>query len=507
LPDDFQWQGELNGDVELDLPEGGPQGRVRLDAGRGTLRVREGGEWVDFPYQALQFDSQLRPEQVDVQARFDGGELGELRLDARIDPRGEEKPLSGTFALRGLNLAVARPFVPQVEQLEGQINGNGQLAGTLQAPQVNGQLRLSEGRVAGGDLPTPLENLQILGTLSGQRLDLDGGWRSGERGEGRIAGWLSWQGAPSADIRVSGTRLPVVVPPYADLEVAPDLRIQLAGQGLSLSGRIAVPRGDITIRELPPSTVKVSPDVVIVGEEAADTGQALPIRMDITVVVGQEELNFSGFGLTADVAGDIHIGNQLDTRGELALTRGRYRAYGQRLTIRRARLLFVGPIDQPFLDVEAIRRVDEVVAGLRITGSAAAPRVEVFSEPAMAQEQALSYLVLGRPLGSGDDGVGDGALLAQAAIGLGLAGSAGITGNIARQLGIKDFLLETEGSGAQTSVVASGRLSDRLTLSYGVGVFDSVNTLALRYRLSRRVFLEAASGLASSLDIFYRRDF
>jgi translocation and assembly module TamB len=56
-------------------------------------------------------------------------------------------------------------------------------------------------------------------------------------------------------------------------------------------------------------------------------------------------------------------------------------------------------------------------------------------------------------------------------------------------------------------VVASGRISDRLSLSYGVGVFEPVNTLALRYRLSRRVFLEAASGLASSLDIFYRRDF
>lgn len=507
LPEDFQWQGQLNGDLELDLPEGGPRGLVRLDAGRGTLRVREAEEWVDFPYQALQLDSQLQPEQVEVQARFDGGELGELRLDARIDPRGEEKPLAGTFALRGLNLTVARPFVPQVAQLEGQINGNGQLAGTLQAPQVNGQLRLSDGQVAGGDLPTPLEDLQILGTLSGQRLDLEGGWKSGERGEGKIGGWLSWQGAPSADIRLSGTRLPLVVPPYAELDVAPDLRIQLAEQGLSLSGRIGVPRGDITIRELPPSTVKVSPDVVIVGEEAADSGEAMPIRMDITVVVGQEELSFSGFGLTADVAGDLHIGNQLDTRGELALSRGRYRAYGQRLTIRRARLLFVGPIDQPFLDVEAIRRVAEVVAGLRITGSAASPRVEVFSEPAMAQEQALSYLVLGRPLGSGDDGGGDANLLAQAAIGLGLAGSAGITGNIARQLGIKDFLLETEGSGGQTSVVASGRLSNRLTLSYGVGVFDSVNTLSLRYRLSRRVFLEAASGLASSLDIFYRRDF
>src|SRR5690606_18089775 len=234
--------------------------------------------------------------------------------------------------------------------------------------------------------------------------------------------------------------------PYAELEVAPDLRIAMTDEALSLSGKVDVPRGAITIRELPPSTVKLSSDAVIVGEEAPEQKAALPLRMDIDVVVGQEELSFSGFGLTAEVAGGIHIGDNLDTRGELSLNRGRYRAYGQRLTIRRARLLFVGPIDQPFLDVEAIRRVDEVVAGLRITGSAAAPRTQIFSEPAMSQEQALSYLVLGRPLGGGDDDTGDSALLAQAALGLGLAGSAGITGNIARQLGIKDFLLETEGS-------------------------------------------------------------
>jgi translocation and assembly module TamB len=278
------------------------------------------------------------------------------------------------------------------------------------------------------------------------------------------------------------------------------------GEGLALSGKIEVPRGAITIRELPPSTVKLSPDAVIVGEEA-EQRSAVPLRMDISVVVGQEELSFSGFGLTAQVAGDVHIGDNLDTRGELSLNNGRYRAYGQRLTIRRARLLFVGPIDQPFLDVEAIRKVDDVVAGLRISGSADAPRTQIFSEPAMSQEQALSYLVLGRPLGGGDDATGDNALLAQAALGLGLAGSSGITGSIARQLGIKDFLLETEGSGAGTSVVASGRLSERLSLSYGVGVFEPVNTLALRYRLTRQIFLEAASGLASSLDIFYRRDF
>lgn len=507
LPADFVWQGTLNGALELDLPEGGPRGRAQLDAGNGTLRVREGTEWVNFPYQALRVDSRLQPEQVNLQAAFDGGELGQLQLNARIDPRDEGMPLQGNFALRSLNLAVARPFVPQVAELQGQISGDGQLSGTLRAPQVSGQIRLTDGLVAGGALPTRMERLNLIGTIMGQRANLQGGWQSGTQGQGSIDGWVAWEGTPSMNVRITGTRLPVVIPPYAELEVDPDVRVELAEQGLMLSGRVAVPRGNITIRELPPSTVKVSPDVVIVGQETADTDTGSPIRMDITIVVGQEVLNFSGFGLTAQVAGNVHVGDNLDTRGELELNNGRYRAYGQRLTIRRARLLFVGPIDQPFLDVEAVRTVDDVLAGLRITGSAAAPRVEVFSEPAMSQEQALSYLILGRPLGGGDDEGGDASLLAQAAVGLGLAGSAGITGNIAQRLGIRDFLLETEGSGAQTSVVASGRLSDRLTLSYGVGVFESMNTLSLRYRLSRRVFLEAASGLASSLDIFYRRDF
>ena len=56
-------------------------------------------------------------------------------------------------------------------------------------------------------------------------------------------------------------------------------------------------------------------------------------------------------------------------------------------------------------------------------------------------------------------------------------------------------------------MVASGNLTEKLSLRYGVGVFEPANTIALRYKLSRMVYLEAASGLASSLDIFYKRDF
>ncbi|MDH2242587.1 translocation/assembly module TamB [Pseudomonas sp. GD03909] len=506
LPEDFRWQGELNADIELDLPASGPNGRIQVDAGPGVLRIRDADEWHDFPYQTLVLNSRLLPERIDNELRFQGGELGELEVQLQIDPRPEAKPINGEFRLSGFDLAVARPFVPMVERLRGQLNGSGQLAGRLQQPTLNGQLLLTGGEIAGSELPTAFEDLRVRVLIEGERLNIDGDWRAGEQGRGSLSGALDWQDELDLDLAIKGSRLPVVVEPYADLEVEPDLRIVLSGQELAVSGRIEVPRGAITVRELPPATVRISEDTVIVGREAEEPATPLAVKMDIDVEVGQDRLRFSGFGLTADLAGYLHIGDNLGARGELQLKNGRYRAYGQRLTIRRAELLFTGMISQPFLNIEAIRRIDaeNVVAGLRITGSAEQPRIDVFSEPAMSQEQALAYLVLGRALGAD---TGDSNLLAQAALGLGLAGSSSITGGLAQRLGIQDFQLDTEGTGAGTSVVATGRLTERLALRYGVGVFEPSNTIALRYQLTRRIFLEAASGLASSLDVFYRRDF
>ncbi|MOA41121.1 Translocation and assembly module TamB [compost metagenome] len=56
-------------------------------------------------------------------------------------------------------------------------------------------------------------------------------------------------------------------------------------------------------------------------------------------------------------------------------------------------------------------------------------------------------------------------------------------------------------------MAASGYISDKLSLRYGVGVFEQGNVFALRYELSKKLYLEAASGLASSLDLFYKRDY
>ncbi|UZE25567.1 translocation/assembly module TamB [Pseudomonas sp. B21-056] len=504
MPKDFAWQGRLNADLQVDLPASGPNGRILVDAGGGTLRIRDKEQWLDFPYQTLKLDSRLTPRRIDTELNFVGARLGELMLQAQINPLPASKPLSGSFRLTGLDLSVARPFVPMVETLTGHLNGSGTLSGGLLAPQVNGNLVLSDGEVSGPELPVSLEALQVRAMIAGETVRLNGDWKSGKSGQGSLSGDIGWGEALSMNLALKGSHLPVTVEPYAVLEAAPDLNITLHGERLSIAGKVLVPKGEITIRELPPSTVKVSDDTVIVGHQTEEGKAPLAMAMDIDVIVGQEKLAFSGFGLTANVQGQVHIGDNMDTRGELWLNDGRYRAYGQRLTVRRARLLFAGPIDQPYLDVEAIRQTDDVIAGIRLSGSAEQPVTQIFSEPAMSQEQALSYLVLGRPLSTTGE---DNNMLAQAALGLGLMGSSGVTTSLANDLGIKDFQLDSQGSGNTTSVVASGNLSEKLSLRYGVGVFEPANTIALRYKLSKKVYLEAASGVASSLDIFYKRDF
>ncbi|WPN96319.1 translocation/assembly module TamB domain-containing protein [Pseudomonas sp. MUP55] len=508
LPKDFAWQGRLNADVQLDLPASGPKGVVLVDAGGGNLRVRDKGQWLDFPYDTLKLETTLNPKRIDTQLNFHGGKLGELLLQAQINPLPASKPVTGNFSLTGLDLAVARPFVPMVEKLTGKLNGSGRISGGLLAPQVNGSVNLVDGEISGPELPVSLEGLNVQALIAGESVQLNGAWRSGKAGQGSLQGQIDWGRALVVDLSLKGAQLPVTVEPYAVLEVAPDLKISLKDDRLAIAGKVHIPRGDITVRELPPSTVKVSDDTVIVGSQTEEGKPPMAMAMDIDVEVGEDQLNFAGFGLTAKVQGHVHIGDNMDTRGELWLNDGRYRAYGQRLNVRRARLLFAGPLDQPFLDIEAVRVTTEssrtVTAGIRLSGSAEQPTTQIFSEPAMAQEDALSYLVLGRSRTNNGE---DNNMLAEAALGLGLMGSAGVTTDIANKLGIQDFDLDTQGTGNNTAVVASGKINDKLSLRYGVGVFEPANTIALRYLLSKKVYLEVATGVASSLDIFYKRDF
>ena len=132
---------------------------------------------------------------------------------------------------------------------------------------------------------------------------------------------------------------------------------------------------------------------------------------------------------------------------------------GQQLNMERGRILFSGgPVDNPTLDMEVARTVQEydVVAGAKIQGTAQSPRLELYSEPSMPDASILSYILLGQPPG-------------------------------------------TKGG----SYTLGKYLTPDLYVSYGIGLFDAINTFNMRYKLTDKLAVEAESGSGSSADLIY----
>ena len=501
FPETFRWQSTIDADIAVTLTDAGPDGTIRIDAGAGEFGVLVLDDWQPITHDQLVVEANLKPDEANVSLDFSGPELGQFDLDLAVDPLASDRTVDGEFRLQALNLAFLSAFTG-IEDIQGRVNGSGRLSGPLMKPDVTGELVLSEGRVFDPGLPLPLEELLVVLEFRGQSADISGRWKSNDRSKGEVSGSLEWAQSPQVAINLKGERLPVTLEPYARLEVAPDLDIAFKSGELSVSGRVEVPRGEIEVQSVPPSAVSVSEDEVIVGVEREEPA-IRSMLMDVTVVVGEDEVSFAAFGVTGNLEGTLRIGNNMDTRGALQLVNGRYEAFGQELDLRRARILFVGALTRPYLDIEAVREVDTVVAGIRLSGPVDEPETEVFSEPSMPQSDALSYVILGRPpRGQGDEGQ-----MSRAALSLGLTQASKITQGIGNELGIRNLTLEAEGSGEQASVVASGYITDELSLRYGVGIFEPITTVALRYDLGRYFYLEAASGLAASLDIFYTRNF
>lgn len=97
--------------------------------------------------------------------------------------------------------------------------------------------------------------------------------------------------------------------------------------------------------------------------------------------------------------------------------------------------------------------------------------------------------------------------MTSALVGLGVAQSGQVVGKIGEAFGVSDLALDTQGAGDESQVVVSGYVLPGLQVRYGIGIFDSLATLTLRYRLMPRLYLEAVSGLDQALNVLYQFEF
>ncbi len=240
----------------------------------------------------------------------------------------------------------------------------------------------------------------------------------------------------------------------------------------------------------------------------------MPLALELDVDLGRS-LTFSGEGLETGLGGRVRIttapAGTLIGRGTIRAVNGTYFAFGQKLTIDRGRLIFDGPLDNPALDIVALRKNLAVEAGVELTGTVKVPRVRVTSSPPVPENEALAWLVTGQGLDSASR-VDYAALSAASAALLGKRGKP-FTAELAQRIGLDDISLQSSGTasgddGLSSQVVVFGkRISDRLSLGYEQGLSLASSAIRLEYALSRRVTLRAEAGAVSGVGIAYRRSF
>ena len=409
---------------------------------------------------------------------------------------------------------MVNPIFSRGEKADGKLNANLRLGGNLQSPLMFGQLQLNGLDVDGNFMPFDMQPSQVTMNFNGASSTLQGEIRT-QQGQISLNGDADWRQIENWRARVAakGSRVRITVPPMVRLDVSPDVEFNATPSLFTLDGSVDVPWARIVVKEVPESAVGVSSDEVMLNNQLQpeETKSAsIPINSNLMIHVGNN-VRLDAFGLKARLTGDLKVAQDkqgLGLNGQINIPEGRFHAYGQDLLVRKGELLFSGPPDQPLLNIEAIRNPEstenDVIAGVRVTGTADQPKAEVFSDPAMSQQEALSYLVRGQGL---DSGQSDGAAMTSMLIGMGVAQSGQVVGKIGETFGVSNLALDTQGVGDSSQVVVSGYVLPGLQVKYGVGIFDSLATLTLRYRLMPKLYLEAVSGVDQALDLLYQFEF
>jgi translocation and assembly module TamB len=312
--------------------------------------------------------------------------------------------------------------------------------------------------------------------------------------------------SPSFNIKVSGNQATLLNWEDYLLVASPDLEFSGDTSGVHVTGSVAMDKAEIIVRDLPEGAVAPSDDVIVVGREI-DTPRKTRVTSAVDILLS-DDIHLKAFGLDTNLEGQLGFivaeGREPRGVGELRLVDGVFEAYGQKLEVETGTMTFTGPLDDPLIEVRAIRKIESIsgsiVAGIDLSGRAQEIQTSLFSDPSMSQADIFSYLVTGRPLKEAT--AADGTNLSSSAYSLGLRQAAAIVGQIGQSVGLDEFSVGGSNQNS-TELIAGKQINSKVYTRYAYGVFSQVGKLLIRYKLTDSFSIEIAAGESQSMDILY----
>ena len=442
-----------------------------------------------------------------------GAQVLRTTADRQFPPA--DAPLQGVLESHVANLGVWGTWVPPGWRLVGSLRTSASLGGTLGAPELRGEMvgsglgarNLLQGlNFAEGELAV---------TLAGDSARLERFVMKGGDGLLSLSGDATLGAAPSARLHLKAERFRLLGRIDRRLVASGQADLKLDSQRLRVDGGFTVDEGLIELGHGDAPGLDADVKVHVAGSAAAAPAERaavaaaapLPVRqaqVALKIDLGQK-LRLRGRGLDTGLRGELAVNSgegKLALRGQVRAVDGTVAAYGQKLEVERGAVSFNGAMDNPQLDVLAIRPNLDLRVGVQVVGPAQNPRIRLYSEPDMADYDKLSWLVLGRA----PDGLGrsDTALLQSAAMAL-LAGEGqSPTGALLDNIGLTDFSVRQSDGDTRETIVSLGK---QLSRNWYVGYERSVNATAgswqVIYRVAQRFTLRAQSGMDNALDVIW----
>ena len=518
FPGRFVADGIIKANADVTLPAGLselPRGRVTVRAQDISTKYRMDLSDLKVGFNSVQLSFANAKDSIEGNWKIDIKDNGDIEGSLRMSDLFNTRTVDGTLKFVAVDATLVNSFLSPGESAEGQWFGNLRFAGTLEEPLIYGRTGLFNAKLDSTKLPFEMLPSDIKLTFNGNSSTLEGHLKT-PQGEVALNGSADWRtiGEGKAIVTTKGSNLRVTLPPDIEFDLTTDVTCEASSDLIKLDGAISIPWAKVSVSKLPASAVDVSDDVVRLDRPRAKkkaAGKPIPIESNLRIHIG-DDVRVEAMGLKARLTGNLNViqdNGTLGLTGQISVPSGSFKAYGQDLLVRRGEFHFVGAVANPLLDLEAIRNpdrtADDVIAGIRVTGSVDSPQVAVFTDPAKSETEALSYLIRGEGLDPSGDS--DNTMITSALINLGLSQGSHVFESLGDAVGISGLGFETEGVGDSSQLVVSGYVLPGLKVKYGVGIFDSLATLTLRYRVIPRLYVEAVSGVDQALDLLYSFEF
>lgn len=440
---------------------------------------------------------------------------GEVDVNLSIDADGSLNGFSNTHFD---DLGWLEVYIADISNIRGELNSEFVISGTTELPQVNGYISLANSSFLLDTWGLEIESFEgILTATEDGRAAIEA-TVTAEEGHltltGNAENMLSDAGEMT--LRLQGTDFNLMDTPELRASISPDLELISTAESIHIAGSLGLPRLMIALTALPETAIDVSSDVVISRAPAdrpdleyslaAEQSRFMnrPLTAELDIELG-ESVSFSGFGLSTELSGSLTTevlpNGSNRTFGELTIDDGSYSLYGQTLQLQDGSLLFLGPYDNPGLNVRAVREVNDTQVGVQMNGTLRNIQSELFSTPPLAEADIVAMLITGRPIS--EAGSADEAALLGSIARLGLQRGRSISERVRGTLGLDTFAITNTGDIDNTLLTVGKYLTPSIFVRYGVGLFDSQSKVAVEYELTDTLKLQAESGEHQSLDLTY----